>query len=546
MGKLNYIFFSYDGYPFPIAKRLIDEGNQVIVCQVDNSDLGIETGWTAKGTPEEDEARKSIYEGIFPLGKMPYKEVLKFVKDIKNKEEWFVAFPFNNLCKISEKFLEMGFTNGLFPLTKDFELEKDRKKGQDFVKKNIKGIKLSEAHEFTKVSDAIKFLQETDKIYALKSDGNYVDTTVPLTNDVDFAKNELIFQLLKNEKDYQKGGFILEEKIINPKEFVPALIFYNGKLISTNIEMETRLLGAGEVGYQTGGNQSIVIATEPNSKIHSWVPNVVFEEAKKRKGLYIFDTGLLYDEKGNPHFMEFCGNRWGWGTILAEISMSRIGDCCASEYFEGLVAGRNPLKYKYGAYLALYNMKHDGKLMKSGIPIQWKPEIDSYWFPYQIQKSDEYGKEMTVNTGYCDELIGYLTGVGNTLEEAVDDVYNHLKISFNGLYYRPKEDFLSTSYNAAIKNRIKFLNENGLINIPKKLGENFEHLETGEFIVEKERFEKYVQGKRKTFKLEEILENHSEIDQQILQYSLDNPSKPVLILEFVSKRQLYLRYGKKK
>lgn len=541
------MFFSYDGYPFGIAKRLIDEGNQVIVCQVDNADLGIETGWTAKGSPEEDEARKSIYEGIFPLGKMPYKDVLKFAKNIVNKEEWFCAFPFNNLCKISEKFLEMGFTNGLFPLTKDFDIEKDRNKGKDFIKKYAKSLKISEVHEFKKVDDAIKFLQETENVYALKSDGNYVDTTVPLTDDVDFARNELIFQLLKNQKDYEKGGFILEQKIINPKEYVPALIFYNGKLIATNVEMETRLLGAGEVGYQTGGNESIVIATEPDSKIHDFVPKEIFDEAKKRKGLYIFDTGILYDTKGTPHFMEFCGNRWGWGTILAEIAMCSKGQRNASEYFESLVEGKNPFKYKYGAYLALYNMKHDSKtagLMKSGLPVQWKPEIGMYWFPYQIKKSIEQDKEMITNTGYCDQLLGYLTGCGNTMEEAVNDVYDNLKISFNGLFYRPKDDFLSTSYNAAIKNRIAFAEKHSLIKVAKNLGETFE-LKNDSFIVEKKRFDRYVQGKRKTFHIEQYL-NEDSFDNQILNYSLDNPYEPVLIIEADSKRQLYLRYGKKK
>ena len=37
MNKLKYIWFSYDGSGFSVAKKLIDEGNTVIVAQIQNA-----------------------------------------------------------------------------------------------------------------------------------------------------------------------------------------------------------------------------------------------------------------------------------------------------------------------------------------------------------------------------------------------------------------------------------------------------------------------------------------------------------------------------
>ena len=459
-GKLKYIFITYDGYPFPIMKQLIDEGNEVWCGQVqDNKDLHTESGLASDEDKETKRRRLSMYEGILP--KLDARKLMKAMATIENKDEYFVIFDFNNLWKLSEEVLEMGFTKGFFPLEEDFELEKDRQGGKDFVTKYFKDLKVAEVYPFSDIDSAIEFLNENEGIYALKSDGNYFDTTVPLTNDVEFARNEIIRELIKNE-DGCKKGFTLEEKIIDATEFAPQIVFWNGEPIYYCVDMETRLIAAGDIGFQTGGNQNVVIRTEAEDKINKIFPKEVYERMKGRKGMTIFDAGVLMDKKGKMYFTEFAGNRWGWGGVFSELCMAGG----ASEYFSKIAEGKNPQKYKFGITISLYNLKADKEMVggfKEGIPIQWKEELNHYFYPYQIRKEpsdDEIGlEEQIVNVGYPNPLLGYISGCGDTLEEAIDLAYNFTdKMAFNGIVYRPKFDCLSREYVSSLPCRYERLN----------------------------------------------------------------------------------------
>lgn len=464
-GKMRYIFITYDGYPLPMAKQLIDEGNDVWVGQVmDNKDLHTESGVASDEDKETKRRRLSLYEGI--LVKHDAKKLIKAMASIENKDDYFVIFDFNNLWRFSEEVLDLGFTKGFFPLEEDFELEKDRQLGKDIVEEYFPKLKVAPVHQFNDIDDAIGFLNENEGVYALKSDGNFADTTVPLTNNTEFAKNELIRELTKNREGWEKG-FTLEEKIVDATEFAPQIVFWNGEPLYYCVDMETRLIGSGDVGFQTGGIQNVIIATEPDDKINEVFPDWVYERMKDRVGMTIFDAGILMDKKGDMYFTEFAGNRWGWGGALSELSMARKGDRCASEYFEAIARGENPQKYKFGTCLSLYNIKADKEVLgcyKEGIPIQWDGTLDPYLFLYQIKKEpedEEVGiEEQVVNVGYTNNLLGYVTGCGDTFEEAIDSVYEFTKdkMAFNGIYYRPKLDWVSYDYVSSLPNRFARLN----------------------------------------------------------------------------------------
>jgi hypothetical protein len=272
---------------------------------------------------------------------------------------------------------------------------------------------------------------------------------------------------------------------MEPIEASPQMIFWNGEPICSSFDMETRMIGPNDVGFQTGGNQNIVMATDLKDPINKLAfPPIVHQMAKERKGMFIFDAGILFDKNGQAYFTEFAGNRWGWGGVFSELSMARKGERVASEYFEAVAQGKNPQKYKYGTTLSLYNLQMDKQnpgLFKDGMPFQWEESTEKSFFPYQVRKEEHENKgedevvqkrSISMSVGSTINLLGYTTGFGNTVKEAVDNLYNTFedKVYMGGMYYRSKQDFLSTDYTSALMNRVNFVLKHGLTTtqLPKK------------------------------------------------------------------------------
>ena len=226
---MKYIFFSYFGLSFPIVKKLIEEGNEVTVALVqDVSELGIPG---KKEDNEEKKNRLSLYDGVFE--KKPAKQVISEMSRIKNKDEYFVVFDFNDLWKYSELALKLGFKNGFFPLKEDFELESDREKAQILVDEHYNGLKVAEIHDFKKIEDAIQFIDESEKPFVLKGNLEAAKTVVPMYKNIELVKEKLKKTLIKDRKDYEAKGFILQERIENVCEITPEIMFYNGKPLFT-------------------------------------------------------------------------------------------------------------------------------------------------------------------------------------------------------------------------------------------------------------------------------------------------------------------------
>jgi phosphoribosylamine-glycine ligase len=464
---MKFIFFSFDGAIFPVAYKLQQEGQEVYVCQVVDGDaLGVKTWISDKEAPENRKRRLSLYDGLLDKKTLP--NIWEFMRKQIDKEQFFVFFDHSNFCKLAERALKMGYTNGLFPTTYDFEMEEDRKKAKNFVKKHYPDIKLAEVHTFKSVDDTIAFIEETDKLWVIKSDGNFGDTLVPDTDDIDMAKRQIIHDLTEDKKDYEKGSIIAEEKIMDPIEFNVEIAFYNGNPIYTQIEIETRMLGCLDIGPQTGGNQNLLIRTAFSDEINKvCFPPIVYEEARERKGLYLRDAGLLSDGE-DLYFTEFAGNRYGWGGIFSEMSASMNGKEIV-DYFIKIRNGENPYRYKYATTLSLYVLEADPKhpgLPQGDISFSIKEGHEHNFFLSQVKQNKT--KDGMVTVGYrCfgNSPMGYVTGRGDTLEGAIDDLYEHLKgFSLREVYYRPKSDFLSLETNKCVIKRLQFLRDKGLIN----------------------------------------------------------------------------------
>lgn len=464
---MRFVFFTYDGAILSVARKLHLEGYDVRVCQIRNaSSLGVES-WVNDGEMMEARKRRlSLYDGL--IQKYSLESTIDFLKYQKNKDEFFIVFDYNNQCKLAKKVQDMGYDHGLFPLEYDYLMEKDRKMAKNFVKENYNGIKLKETKEFKRVDDVIDFVKESDRLWVIKSDGNFAETLVPDKDDLEMGKAQVISELSENKKDFEKGKIMAEEKIIRAIEFTPQLVFYNGEPIYSQIEIETRMFGPIDIGPQTGGNENIIINTNLDDHINKIVfPEVVYREAKKRKGIYIRDAGILSDGQ-DLYFTEFAGCRWGWGGIFSELSASMNEFGNIGQYFEDLKDGINPYKYKVGSSLALYTLDADTKfagLPQSDIPMNISNDKKNDFFLYQVKRRPD--KESIVNVGYRwfgSAPLGYVVGRGNTVQEAVSTLYDSLyHFSLKGIYYRPQSDFLSKENEKCIFNRLKFLKEKGLI-----------------------------------------------------------------------------------
>lgn len=457
----NYIFITREGDPLPIADRLKDEGKQVVVGMIREDDASVPKA--------KNECRLSLYENILAI--QDAKKVLAWMKTIKDKDSWFVMFDYGDLWPQAEQALAMGFTKGIFPTEAGYELEEDRQKGKAFAKQHYPDLKVADAVEFKKVDEGIQFLEENrDKIFVLKSEGSNAETVVPQTQDFDLARRQIIGALKTEAADYEKGGYTLEEKIANPIEISPVMLFWNGEPLFSLIELENKPLGSANIGRLSGGCQNLSIQTRVDAPINEIAfPPIVYEMAKKQPGISIFDAGLLFDGK-QFLFTEFCSQRWGWDGIFSEIAMSADSDHknAASRHFDLIAAGKNPLNFKFGAAIRLFQTEPDPKrpdVYQDNYGMDWLTPLSDQLFFYCMRK--EKGKDdqedRFVSVGYRKDL-GVATGAANILSDAVNMAYRAAAgFAMTGVYYRPKLDFLSKAYFTSIMNRYEWLTNSDLL-----------------------------------------------------------------------------------
>lgn len=445
----KYVFITGECDPLPIAYRLQQEGHTVLVGLIDEV--------VKKQPPGIKEKRKWLYDGM--LEKLDGEKLLNGMADWTDKDQWFVMFDYGDLWPWAERALKMGFRKGVFPTEEGYELENDREKGKAFAQQHYPKLHVNEAQAFKKVEDAIKFLEENpDTIYVLKAESSNAETVVPATRNAELAHRQLTGALESEAEGYEKDGFTLEEKIQNPIEISPVMVFWDGIPLFSLVELENKGLGAGNVGRLTGGCQNLSILTPVHCKLNQIAfPPIVEEMAKKQPGVGIYDAGLLWDGR-RFQFTEFCGMRWGWDGIFSEIAMSGG----ASSHFEALQAGENPIAYNYGASVRMFQTQPDPEIAdtyQDGYAMDWLDSAESNLWFYCVEKT----KSGFASVGYRKDLA-VATGASDYLEESVEQAYDAIaEFAMTGAYYRPKFDFFSREYATAIMNRWRWLAGSGLI-----------------------------------------------------------------------------------
>src|ERR1035437_1009739 len=273
--KFTFVVLTSGWDGMSVAYRLKCEGYDVIVGQTqDMAELKIDA---KKETPEAQEKRRSNFEGM--LNKRDAKELVRALIKVKNKDDYFIFCDLNSMWFYAEILVKAGFKYGIFPKKEDYEFEKSREDSMAFVKKHYKGIDIIPFNEFKNTEEAKKFLEKTPGVYVIQSKGDYVSTIVPSSDDPELACQQICNQMEKNKKDYDKGGIILKNKLIDPVEITPEIMFFNGEVVFTDIDIETKNIGDGNNnGNQVGCGSNLIIKTELKDKINSVAfPPIVYE-----------------------------------------------------------------------------------------------------------------------------------------------------------------------------------------------------------------------------------------------------------------------------
>lgn len=431
----TWITLTLDATGMAVAQHLHEEGHESIIGQVqDKKELHKEE----EEDPKDKKKRLKIFDGM--MKKYPAADLVKALKKVKNKDEYFIYCDRNDLWPYAEELLKAGFTKGIFPLKQDFDLEKEREEAMNFVEEHYMDIQIIPHQKVGTVEEARELVRESECPLVIQSEGDFVNTIVG-PDDVEQSKQTILAALDKHEKEYSQGEIILKEKLVQPVEITPQIVFWNGEPVFTDIDIETKNIGDAENnGNQVGCGTNLIIRTELLDEINRIAfPPKVYEMAKEHVGLFVFDISIYITDNG-LYFGEFCSNRFGYDALQTEMTMAHG----SSKYFEAVMQGKNPIAdFKYGAAVRAFNLKEkeDEEIKYEN----WKP----VWM-YDAYRKDD--KILTV--GECWDLA-VVTGRGQTIDEAVKNAYdNYDGLTFKEKYCRTKEDFLG-DYPTSIIRRYK-------------------------------------------------------------------------------------------
>lgn len=467
---MKYIFITYSGLSLPVAYKLQQEGNDVIVGQIENiKDYVMEE--EAKRAAESDfdrETRLKLFKNMVKM--QPAEKVVEMLRQCKSPEEYFVFFEENNLYRWADKVRDLN-VKGNFPTREDYLFEVDREQAKQFVREHYPKLYTPEVREFSKAANAINFLKETNDIWVLKGKHDFAKTYVPTMNNVELARGQIIEMLNNFPQKYERLGFILELFIPSIIELTPEKIYYDGVPLATTMNFENKSFGSGNISIQTGCAEDLIFPTEMEDKINKiCFPPIVDEMAKQHKGLFIWDASILINKRdGKLYFGEFCSNRPGYNSLFTELSLAGS----VTQFFEKIVRKESPfIMGTVATSVRMFNLNRDEDTehVASDISVDYLPEIEKDLWLWDVKKNQR-GKLVTV--GY-DWNLAVITGSGKSIDEAVSRMYRNISgFAFVGAYYRSKDDYLSLDYPTSIINRLNYGLERGLYRLPfdVKVGE---------------------------------------------------------------------------
>lgn len=466
---MKYVFITYSGLSLPIAYKLQQEGNDVVVGQIEDiKDYVLEE--EIKKASEKDinrDTRLKLFKNMVKM--QPAQRVVDQLRLVKNPQDYFVFFEENNLFRWADKVRDLDL-QGNFPTKEDYLFEIDRDHAKEFVRTHYQKLYTPEVREFSKVAEAINFLKDNNEIWVLKGKHDRAKTFVPTMNDPALAKGQIIEMLNNFPLDYERLGFILELFIPSIIELTPEKIYYDGVPLATTMNFENKSFGSGNISIQTGCAEDLIFPTDMDDKINKiCFPPIVDEMARQHKGLFIWDASILINKRdGKMYFGEFCSNRPGYNSIFTELAQLNS----VTHFFEKIVRKESPFTLgTIASSVRIFNLNRDSEeRVAADIAIDYRPEIEKDLWLWDVRKNQR-GKLVTVG---ADWNLAVITGSGKSIEEAVNRMYRNVDgFAFVGAYYRSKDDYLSLDYPTSIINRLNYGLERGLYRLPfnVKVGE---------------------------------------------------------------------------
>lgn len=467
---MKYIFITYSGLSLPVAYKLQQEGNEVIVGQIADIKEYVMESEIKKSTESEfnRERRLKLFKNMLKI--QPAEQVIANLRQSRNPQNTFVFFEENNLYRWADKVRDLE-VEGNFPTKDDYMFEVDRELSKQFVREQYHRLHIPEVREFSKAADGVSFLKESNDVWVLKGKHDHAKTYVPTMNDPHLARAQIIEVLNNFPYEYERLGYVLELFIPSIIEMTPEKIYYDGVPLATTLNFENKSFGSGNISIQTGCSEDLVFPTEMEDKINRiCFPPVIDEMAKQHKGLFIWDASILINKRdGKLYFGEFCSNRPGYNSLFTELAL--VGS--VTKFFEKIVRKESPFTMgTVGTSVRLFNLSRDQETeqVSANMSIDYRPEIEKDLWLWDVRKNQR-GKYVTVGS---DWNLAIITGAGKSIDEAVAKMYRNVDgFAFIGVYYRSKDDYLSLDYSSSIINRLNYGLEHGLYRLPfdVKVGE---------------------------------------------------------------------------
>ena len=442
--RRSYIIFTkgMDGITYGV--RLKEEGNNVIMAILPDE----------KEDPEILKRRATIGDGL--IDRYPADKVIKLLSKIpdEDRDEYFIDWDFNYSPEYADKIRKIPGVPffGLMPTKEGRALEDDRHAAQEFVNQNYLNLEIPEEMEFKAVEEAIAHIEEGNKVYVVKCNGDHVTVFVPEAKEFKDAIGEIKSHLESNKSELEKEGFILQEKIINPVEVTPEALFINGKPLYWMVDIENKRIAAGDYGKIVGCSIDLNFIPNPGSKLVQYGLKDYYKKAEEDKLTNWMDASMYVDRHTNKaYFGEFCPERRGYNSFLTELSMLPS----VSYFFESVIAGINPFESAkpFGVSIRVFNSQTDEERHpKGGLAI--KAYGRNVWL-WDVKKDE---KDNLVTVGESDSAA-CITGVGDTVDEAIENVFYNLG-NFCMQDMMLRTDFKTEEW-YGLKKRYTYLEENG-------------------------------------------------------------------------------------
>src|SRR2546423_756846 len=100
---MKYIFISFSGLSLPVAYKLQQEGNEVVVGQIEDMKDYVMEEETKKAFESDfnRERRMKLFKNMLKM--QPAERVIEQLKLVKNLQNYFIFFEENNLYRWADK-----------------------------------------------------------------------------------------------------------------------------------------------------------------------------------------------------------------------------------------------------------------------------------------------------------------------------------------------------------------------------------------------------------------------------------------------------------